>query len=321
MLDLEAIQAARRRITPHLRATPLVHSPALSARSGCEVWLKLECLQPTGSFKVRGALNRVSRLAPAELARGLVTGSAGNHGLGVALAAQLLGHLNAHIFVPQTAPRAKLDKLRRFDVQLHVGGLTYEDAHQAAEDFAQETGAVYIPAYDHPDVIAGQGTVGLEILADLPEVDQVLVPVGGGGLIAGVALAVKALRPGCRVLGLQPQASPSAWLSLRDGRAYDPYDHEPTIADGLAGGFGELPFELAGKRIDRVLLAGEAELRRAVFTLVDEEQLVVEPSGAIAVAPLLDGALDAGGQQVVCVLTGANLETALLQDILLEFVS
>jgi threonine dehydratase len=318
-LDYDSVLAAHVRIAPHVRRTPLIHSMYLSARTGAEVWLKAECLQPTGSFKVRGALNVVGQLGSEQRARGIVTGSAGNHGLGVAYAARAWGGIKADVFCPVTAPRAKLDKLRRFEIGLHLEGQTYEDAHQAAEAYARQTGATYVQAYDDPRVIAGQGTSALEVLEKLPAPDLVLVPVGGGGLIAGIAVAVHERAPGCRVIGVQPQASPAALLSLREGRAIDPYDHEPTLADGLAGGFGVLPFAVAASLIDSILLTTEEELRRAVYCLVDREQLVVEASGAISIVPLLNGRLDVAGKTIVCVLSGGNLETSLLRDILVEF--
>lgn len=318
-LGLRPILEAQQRIAPFVRRTPLVHSAYLSQLTGGDVWLKLECQQVTGSFKARGALNKVGLLTPEQKARGLVTGSAGNHGLGVTHAARAWGGATADIFVPENAPRAKVDKLRRLGARVHLGGATYEAAHQAAEAFARQTGATYVQAYDDVDVIAGQGTLGLEIMSDLPDVDLVLVPIGGGGMIAGIATAVKAMSPGCRVIGLQPEASPAALLSLRDGVPYDPYDHQPTIADGLAGGFGALPFYIARTLIDDVLLSSEYELRRAIFTLIDQEQLVVEASGAIAIAPLLSGALKVNGQRVACVLSGGNLDTRLLTEILVEF--
>ena len=320
MLKLESILAARARIAPFVRRTPLVHSAYLSARTGGEVWLKAECLQPTGSFKVRGAVNKVGLLSTEERARGVVTGSAGNHGLGVAFAAQAWGGVRADVFCPSTAPRAKLDKLRRFGIGLHLAGETYEDAHQAAEAHARKVGATYVQAYDDLDVMAGQGTMALEVLEALPVPDLMLVPVGGGGMIAGVAVAARAQAPGCRVIGVQPEASPAALLSLREGRGIDPYDHEPTLADGLAGGFGELAYDVAGSLIDDVLLTSEEDLRRAIFVLVDQEQLITEASGAISIAPLLNGSLDVSGKTVVCMLSGGNLDTVLLRDILNEFV-
>ncbi len=318
-LGLQYILQAHQRISPFIPRTPLVPSTYLSSQTGADVWLKLECRQPTGSFKVRGALNKIGLLTPEEKARGLVTASAGNHALGVAYATRAWGGVSADIFVQANASWAKLDKLHYFDVKVHLEGDTYEAVHRAAEAFARDTGATYIAAYDDVDVIAGQGTIGLEILSDLPDTDMILVPIGGGGMVAGIATAAKAMHPGCRIIGLQPKASPAALLSLRDGIPYDPYDHEPTIADGLAGGFGAVPFYVARTLIDEVLLASEAKMRRAIFTLLDREQLVVEASGAIAITPLLNGGLDVAGKRVVCVISGGNIGTALLRDILKEF--
>jgi threonine dehydratase len=280
------------------------------------VWLKLECRQPTGSFKVRGALHKMMALDDEARARGVVTASAGNHGLGTALAAKTLGLEQVTIFVPQTTPAAKVTKLARFPIDLHQVGATYEDAHQAAEAWARETGATYISAYDDLQVIAGAGTCGLEIMIERPEVNAIIVPIGGGGLVSGTAVAVKGINPLCRVIGVQPEASPAARLSFEQNRPIDPYDSAPTIADGLAGGFGAQPFYLARTLIDDILLFSEAALRQAVFTLVDQEQLVVEAAGAIAVAPLLTGDAGLQGQTVVCILSGANIDTALLAEIL-----
>ena len=319
MLKLHHLVQAHRRIKPYIRHTPLVYSMALSEHSGAEVWLKLECRQPTGSFKVRGAIHKILTLGDKVRSRGVVTASAGNHGLGVAYAAQVLGLDGVTIFVPGTAPRPKVEKLRRFPVTLKQVGTTYEDAHQAAEEAAKASGATYIPAYDDPQIIAGAGTCGLEILTELPQVDTLIVPIGGGGLIAGVALAAKSIHPGSQVIGVQPAASPAAKLSFEQNQPIDPYDHEPTIADGLAGGFGAHPFYIARTLIDDILLFSEEALRRAIFTLIDQEQLVVEASGAIAIAPLLVQPHQFVKKTVVCVLTGANIETSLLADILTAY--
>lgn len=320
-LTLADIFQAHRLIRPYIHQTPLIRSRSLSQLTGADIWLKLENSQPTGSFKIRGALNKVATLSPEQKQRGLVTASAGNHGLGVAYAAQTWGGIKVDIFVPTTAPRAKVMKLQQFPVTLHEDGDTYKAAHQAAADFARITGGVEISAYDDLAVIAGQGTVGLEILSELPETDMILTPVGGGGLIAGIATAARPIKHSCRHIGVQPEASPAALLSLQDGFAHDPYEPEPTLADGLAGGFGALPFALAHDKIDQILLVSEAELRQAIFTLADREQLIIEASGAIAIAPLLSGALDVSGKRIVCVLSGGNLETAVLGDILVEFSS
>ena len=233
-LHLTHILQAHRNITPFVRHPRALRSVHLSRLADGDVWLKLECHQPTGSFKVRGAVNKLRNLTAEQKQKGIVAASAGNHALGIAYAAQVLGGFQADIFVPETAPRAKVDKIGRFNVNLHLEGQTYDEAHQAASHFAQKSGALEIGAYNDLEVVAGQGTVGLEVLTDLPQTGTIFVPVGGGGLLAGVAVAAHAINPNCRVVGVQPEASPAAFFSLRDGVAYDPYDHGPTIADGLA---------------------------------------------------------------------------------------
>lgn len=316
MLKLHDIVTAQQRLNPYIRHPSLIYSEALSEQTAAKVWLKLECRQPTGSFKIRGALHKIMALGDEAQHKGVVTASAGNHGLGVAYAAKVLGLKQTTIFVPGTAPSAKVTKLARFPINLHQVGQSYEDAHQAAETFAHETGAIYLSAYDDPQVIAGAGTCGLEILTELPNANAIIVPIGGGGLVAGVAVAAKGINPACQIIGVQPKASPAAKLSFEQNQPLDPYDHAPTIADGLAGGFGAHPFYIARTLIDQILLFSEAELRQAVFTLVDQEQLVVEASGAISIAPLLTNEYNWQGQTVVCILSGANIDSSLLADIL-----
>ena len=315
MILIEVLKAAEV-IRPYIHQIPMRRSGYLSERTGADVWLKLENLQPTGSFKIRGALNRLSHLTEEEKARGIVVASAGNHGLGVAYAVEKLGSLTADIFLPQSAPSAKVEKLGRFKgVSLHLVGESYNEAVAIAKDFATEKGAVEIPAYDDPLVIAGQGTMGLEILAERPETELIFVPVGGGGMISGISAVAGAAAPNCRVVGVQPEASPAALMSLRDNVSYDPYEHEPTIADGLAGGFGEWPLKIGRDYIDQILLASEAELRQAIYALLEQEQLVVEASGAAAIVPLLNSVMEIEGKTAVCVLSGANLAIELLKEI------
>ncbi len=312
-VTLSDILAARQVVRRHAWHTPLLHCPSLG-----EVYLKMECWQPAGSFKIRGALARLASLPAADWARGVVTASAGNHGLGVVHASRALGLPAATIFVPENAAVVKVRRLAALGCDLRRAGADYDAAHALALAYAGERGALYLSAYDDPLVVAGQGTAGLEIMEDLPGADLLLVPVGGGGLIAGVAVAARAANPGVHILGVQPEASPSAWLSLRDGRPYETYPAGPTICDGLAGGFGRLPFELARGLVDEVLVIPEAEVRRAVAWLLAHEQLVVEGSGAIAIAPLLGGQIDARGRTVVAVLTGRNIDPDLLAAILAE---
>ncbi|MEE8163589.1 MAG: threonine/serine dehydratase [Anaerolineae bacterium] len=317
-LGFQDILAAQRNLSGLITRTPLEYSFLLSQQAGCEVYLKLENWQKTGSFKVRGAINKISSLTEEEKARSLVTASAGNHALGVAYAARALGNVPTTLFVPVSAPASKLKKLEEFECDVFLSGNSYDEAHHAAEDFARLHGATYIHAYDDPRIIAGQGTVGLEIMQDLPEAEAILVPVGGGGLIAGVALAAKAINPHVQIIGVQPEASPAAYLSLRNGRPYEEYDAAPTVADGLAGGFGRLPFEIAGDLIDEIVLVSEEEMRAAVFTLLELAQWVVEGSGAVGIAALLAGKVNLAGRKVVAVLTGANIDASLLFEIMVE---
>ena len=315
-LKLYDFIVAKNRISPYVQPTPIRYSKFLSHLSGAEVWLKLESLQPTGSFKVRGAVHKLMRLIEAGQPTGVVTASAGNHALGVAYAAEVLDLTGVTVFIPQTAPKAKVEKLQLYPISLCQTGQTYEAAHQAAEAFAAQTGAQYISAYDDVDIVLGQGTCGLEILLDLPKTDIILTPTGGGGLLSGVALVAKAINPLVKIIGVQPEASPAAKLSLEQKRPIDPYDHKPTLADGLAGGFGAIPFALAAALVEQILLYTEADLRRAIFTLAHQEQLVVEASGAIAIAPLLQEPGLFRGERVVCILTGANIDSVLLREIL-----
>jgi threonine dehydratase len=315
-LTLADVLAARQVVQRHAWRTPLMPSAALGNVAGCRASLKMECWQHTGSFKIRGALSKLSALSPEEWERGVVTASAGNHGLGVAYASQVLGLPPVTIFVPEGAPQAKVERLRAFNCEIRRAGVDYDAAHAIAAEYTETQGATYVSAYDDPVVVAAQGTVGLEVMEDLPGADVLLVPVGGGGLIAGVAIAAKAINPQVRIVGVQPDASPSAYLSLQDGRAHETYPAGPTICDGLAGGFGRVPFEMAGDLIDEVLVVPEAAVRHSVAWLATHEQLIVEGSGAIAIAPLLNGQLDAEGQRVAAVLTGRNIDAALLLEIL-----
>ncbi|MCI0475260.1 MAG: threonine/serine dehydratase, partial [Anaerolineales bacterium] len=285
MIAFQDILRARATIQPHIFRTPLRESFLLSERVGASVYLKLENWQITGSFKLRGALNRISQMTDDERVRGIVTASAGNHALGVGYAARALNVSPATIFVPRTAPRTKLAKLREFPVEVRQVGETYDDAHRAADAFARENGATFIHAYDDPRTVAGQGTIGLEILDDLPNVDAILVPVGGGGMITGIAVAAKTIAPTARIVAIQTDASPALRDSLRDNKCYEEYAHGPTICEGLAGGIGKMVFEAAQtKLIDDVVIVAEDDVRGAICALAETEQLIVEGSGAVGVA-------------------------------------
>ncbi len=319
--SLTQILEARRRLRPVLPPTPLRMFPGLNRRLRGEVWLKLEAWQPTGSFKVRGALARMAQLTPEERARGVVTASAGNHGLAVAFAARTLGGIPVTVFVPETAAPNKIQALQAFGVELHRVGRSYAEAHEAALAFAASSGACYVHAYEDPWVVAGQGTIALEILEELPEVDAVLVPVGGGGLISGIATVYQALAPTTRIIGVQTEASPALAASLRDGRLYADYPAGPTLADGLAGGVGALAYHLACQgAIHEVTVVREETVLRAIGMLAVEAHLIVEGSGAVALAALLEDPDRWAGRRVVLILSGGNLDGEILERAVVHFL-
>jgi threonine dehydratase len=312
-LTLDDVERAREATARYLQPTPL---RASLAAPGSELLLKLECWQPTGSFKVRGALSLLSSLSEAERGRGVVAASAGNHALGVAFAAARLGGVEATLFVPTTAPRTKVDKLRRFPVELRETGETYDDAVAAARSFEQQTGAVFVHAFEDARTAAGQGTIGLEILDECPAPAAVLVPVGGGGLLAGVATALKARAPSVRVVAVQAAASPALAESLRLGRALLTYPAAPTLADGLAGGIGEIAFDHRDL-VDEIVTVSEAEIEDAIVALLARDQVVAEASGAVSVAAVRAGKLASPGRgPLVAIVTGANVDASVLARLL-----
>lgn len=315
-LGIREVLAAAARLRGRLHPTPLLASGALSEAAGREVWLKLECRQRTGSFKVRGALNALLAMPAEARARGVVTASAGNHGLGVALAAREVG-ARAVVFVPAGAPATKRRRIEALGADLRLVEGSYDEAHDAAERHAVESGAAYLHAFSDPWVVAGQGTVGLEILTERPEVSAVLVPVGGGGLVGGVGVAARTLAPGCRVIGAQSVATPAMHASLAAGRLTSPPMGE-TICDGLYGDTDARSVELARRVVDEVVLVEERQVREAIRRLYQEEGVVAEGSGIVAVAALLAGAATLPEGPVAVVVTGGNIDAAVLGEILLE---
>ena len=321
MLELKDILVARQNIGWLLRKTPLQFSHALSERVGSDVWLKLENLQRTGAFKVRGAVNRIASLSDEERARGVVAASSGNFAVGMAYAAHVLGGVPVSLFMPVGTPASKVDKLREYDVEVFLSGDQYDNCFDDSRDYQREHGLAYAHSYEDLEIIAGQGTIGLEIMEELPDADAILIPIGGGGLLGGVTVAAKSINPGTAIIGVQVEASPSAYLSFREGHCYERYEHDFTIAEGLAGGFGIVPFELVKDLIDDVVLVSEQEMREAVFTLLESEQLVVEGSGVVGVAALLFDKVALRGKKVVSVLSGGNIDIDLLFEIAQQSLS
>ena len=307
------IEHARARIAPWLPPTPLRRSVALRSHNA---WLKLECWQPTGSFKVRGALNHLASLSEDERRRGVVAASAGNHALGIAWAAEALGgSVPAVVFVPRGTPRAKLSKLRTFPVTVHEIGATYEDAYDASVAYAAAEQVRYVHAFEDPLTAAGQGTMALEILEQLPDVERIVVPVGGGGLISAIAVVVKAKARGILIVAVQPEASPSLPQSVKQGRPLHRYPSGPTLADGVAGGIGDIVFRHRDL-IDEIVLVPELAIEQTIVELLAEDQVVAEGAGALGAAALRSGRLSGDERPTAVVVSGGNIDARHLARLL-----
>ncbi|MGK8508345.1 threonine ammonia-lyase [Nocardia asiatica] len=316
-VDMSRIEAAERLLAPVIRRTPLVASRVLSERVGAEVWLKCENLQRTGSFKPRGAYNRIANLPQEERERGVVAASAGNHAQGVAWAAASLG-IASTVFMPVGASLPKLMATKAYGAQVRQVGETIDESLDAALEFAERTGATLIHPFDHPDIVAGQATVGREIMEQLPEVGTVLVPTGGGGLLAGVAVALRQLTPSVRVVGVQA-AEAAAWPdSLAAGHPVR-VERMSTMADGIAVGQpGRVPFAEVAQHVSRVVTVDEEALSQALLLCLERAKLIVEPAGAAAVAALMSHApeeLELRGP-VCAILTGGNIDPLLLTRVI-----
>jgi threonine dehydratase len=307
------VLAAAGRLRGVARRTPLERSRRLSDAAGTAVFLKLETQQRTGSFKLRGAYNAIAALAPEARAAGLVTASAGNHGQGVALAASLLG-ARSTVYVPAGAPEAKKRRIARFGAELREVEGGWDEAQAAAERHLAERGGTFVHAFSDPAVVAGQGTVGLEIAEELPDIRTFLVPVGGGGLIGGIGIVARALGTGARVVGVQTEETRGMHASLEAGRVASP-PYGPTWCEGLSGDVDAPSLALARVVVDEMVLVREASVRRAMRVLFEDEGVVAEGSAAVAAAAVLEGAVEVEGPAAV-VLTGANVDAARLAEVL-----
>jgi threonine dehydratase len=311
LADIEAAREALRNVSIN---TPMEESRWLSGMAEGPVLLKAENLQRTGSFKIRGAYLRISRLSDQERANGVVAASAGNHAQGVALAAQMLG-IKATVFMPEGAPIPKEKATRGYGAEVRFHGHSVDDALVAAKAFAAETGAVLIHPFDHVDIVTGQGTCGLEILEQCPDVRTVLVSCGGGGLIAGIATAVKAVRPDVKVVGVQAEGAAAYPDSLAEGHPIA-LESMSTMADGIAVGCpGDVPFRAIQQHVDEMVTVSEESLSRALLMLLERAKLLVEPAGAAAVAALLDHP-NRFETPAVAVLSGGNVDPLLLMRVI-----
>jgi threo-3-hydroxy-L-aspartate ammonia-lyase len=314
-LSFDDVRSAAAQLEGVAHRTPVLSSRTLDRQTGATVALKAEVFQRGGAFKFRGAYNRISRLGPDERARGVVTYSSGNHAQAVAIAASLLG-TTAVVVMPEDSPASKMAATRGYGAEVVLYDRYREDRVALGEALAIERGLTLVPPYEDPLVIAGQGTAALELLQGRPDLDLLIVPVGGGGLIAGSATAAKALRPGIRVVGVEPEAGDDTRRSLEAGTRVRLPEVPRTIADGLQVDIpGELTFALNRLLVDQVVTVTDPQIVQAMAFLFERLKVVVEPSGAVAVAALLSGAIDASGSRVGVILSGGNIATGAFAEL------
>ena len=310
-LTIADIWEAHKLLKPRLHHTPLTLSRTLRDITGADVYLKAENMQRSGSFKVRGAIYKISRLTSEEYKRGVIAASAGNHAQGVAIAAAQY-HIPCTIVMPETAPLAKVMATQGYGASVVLHGFTFDDAYAHALELQEASGATFIQPFDDPDVIAGQGTLGLEMLSDLPDADALVVPIGGGGLLAGIAIAARALRPNITIIGVQAEGAAGCRASLDAGEIRT-LPAITTIADGIAVKRpGVLPFSIISRLVDEVVLVNDESIISAVLFLMERCKMLVEGAGAAGVAALLSGAVKLSGKKVLVPLTGGNIDINLV---------
>jgi threonine dehydratase len=297
------------------KCTPLELSSSFSQLSGAQVYLKLENLQKTGSFKVRGAYNCIVNLSDEEKQKGVICASAGNHAQGVAYAASKL-NVKSKVFMPEFAPPLKVVATRAYGAEVVLTGITFDDAYRAAMEYGQQTGAVFIQPFNDPDIISGAGTLGLELFEQCRDVEYVFVPVGGGGLISGVAIALKNLNPAIKIIGVEAEGAQSMTTSLEKGEI-TPLSSVNTIADGIAvKSCGNLNFEAARKYVDDIVVVNDAEIARSAYLLLQRAKVLAEPAGVAAMAAVLYKKINIAGKIVVPIISGGNINMSILEQIL-----
>jgi len=313
---IEAVQAARSRIEAVITRTPLIPSHQLS-QPDSNVFLKLESLQITGSFKLRGAANKLAALTDDEQARGVITVSSGNHGRAVSYLSKKLG-VNAVVCISEAVPGNKVKAIRELGAEVIISGRTYDEANQSALQVKAERGLTFIHPFDDYHIIAGQGTIGLELIQDLPEVDTVIVPLSGGGLLCGIAKALKSINPSIYTIGVTMEHGAAVHESLKAGKIVQ-VDEYPTLADALPGGLGDeniYTFKMIQKYVDETVLVSEEEIADAVRFAVEEQRLVVEGGGAVGIAALKNGKICKRGKHTAIIISGGNIDTGILTRVL-----
>lgn len=315
MITLSEVQAARERLAKVVHKTELTYSRTFSELAGNEVYLKNENLQKTGSFKIRGAFNKIASLTDEEKQCGVIASSAGNHAQGVALGATLYG-IPSTVVMPAGAPLAKVMATRGYGAEVVLHGAAYDDAYAKAVEIQKKTGATFVHPFNDPQVVAGQGTIGLEVLADLPDLDAIVVPIGGGGLISGIAVAVKETKPDVKVIGVQAAGAPSMLASQRAGHITT-LSSVATIADGIAVKTpGELTFATVQKYVDDIVTVEEDEIANAILMLLERAKVVAEGAGAAPVAAILQHKINLTGKKVAAVISGGNIDVNILARVI-----
>ena len=314
MLSLDRVYKASTVLKEVIRETDMISAPKLN--KSCNVYLKTENLQVTGSFKIRGSYFKISQLTDEEKKKGVIACSAGNHAQGVALAATKNG-IKSTICLPDGAPISKVEATKRYGAEVCLVKGVYDDAYKKAIELKNEKGLTFIHPFDDPDVIAGQGTIGLEILTQLPSADVVVVPIGGGGLIGGIAYTIKKLKPSCKVYGVQAAGAPSMEQSIADGEI-ETLNEVNTIADGIAVKTpGNLTYDLCQKYVDGIVTVTDDEIALAILTLLEQQKLIAEGAGAVPVAAVMNGKIpDIDGKNVVCVVSGGNIDVTILSRVI-----
>ena len=313
ILPIEKVYDAKKVLSEIARRTDIIHSNYLSEKNN--VYLKTENLQLTGSFKLRGAYYKISKLTPEQKAKGIIACSAGNHAQGVALAAKK-NNIKATIFIPATAPISKVEATRSYGAEIKLIDGVYDDAYREAVKFQKETGGVFIHPFDDIDVIAGQGTIALEILEQMDNVDAIVVPIGGGGLIAGIAATVKTINPKCKVYGVQATGASSMFDSIKSNKRME-LKHVNTFADGTAVKLpGELTFNIVKECVDDIITVSDDEIASAVLRLMEKEKVVAEGSGAMPVAAIMFDKIPLENKNIVCLISGGNIDVNILSRVI-----
>lgn len=314
-ITIDEIRDAASRLQHVVHWTQLDYSTTISGMTGCKVYLKQENLQRTGSFKIRGAYNKMASLTEAEKARGVIAASAGNHAQGVALAAQLAG-IPATIVMPQGAPIAKVTATQGYGAKVIQSGQSYDEAYQKAIEIQQDSGMSYVHAFDDAGTVTGQGTVGLEIMEDLPEVEAIVVPIGGGGLISGLAVAAKAVNPRVKIFGVQAKGAPAAYQGFHRMQVTDE-SFRGSIADGIAVKRpGQLNMDVINQLVEDIVLVDDEEIAQAILLLLERAKVVAEGSGAVGVAALMQKKLPVKGMKTAVVVSGGNIDVQMLSIII-----